>query len=106
MGGRNHQVLTILIVARVVGQLKQAAHCQAAGIGLPFYLLVFGLKLLDTCAGICFAIAGLHIFARVVENFHFRLGVFARNGRFHLQIGLGVFEIIVGEGIHAGLNLL
>ena len=106
VGGRNHQVLAILIVARIVGQLEQAAHRQAAGVGLSLYLLVLGLEFLDTGADIGFAIPGLHVFARIVENFHLGLGMIARDGRFHLQIGFGVFEIEVVEGIHPGLHLL
>ena len=106
VGGGHDKVFPVLVLARKFDQLEQAAHGEAAGVGLSLNLLVFRLKFFDARPNVSFAVAGLRVFAGVVKDFHLGAHMASRNGRFHQQVGLGALEIVVIEGINAGLDLL
>ena len=73
VGRADHQILFVLIVARIVGQGEQIARAKPAHVARRVHQLVLALPLLEANLDACVAVGLLEIVARIVE--HLRVGV-------------------------------
>ena len=98
------EVVAVLLVAAMPGELEQAAHAQATGVAVAGAALEFGAALLHAAADKVFAVADFDVTAGVVELLVARVGVGHLDDGLDPQVGLGLLEVVVGQRMDAGLD--
>src|ERR1700678_1158210 len=97
MAGTDNEVFPILDRSRMLFYCDQTARMQRGGIAVDDAAMVHSLFGLETEAGQFLSLVFLVVFARIVINFEFCMGVFLRTFRWRQQILLWVQIVVIVE---------
>src|SRR6185295_14027447 len=102
---REDQILTVLILARMMLEREQRSGGDALGIGDRLRGLELAAVLIDADAGVLFAIRLLHVVAWIVVDLVVARRVRPRQHLPRLQLDARPLEIVVVVHVDARLNL-
>ncbi len=103
--GADHQVLAVLVIARIAAQAEQVPGADPAHHAAQAHALVLRLDRLDAVARVLLAVLALHVFAGIVVQRVVGRRVRPGDVRTHLQARAGALEVVVVEGQRTGLDL-